>query len=77
MRDKPFLAIEWGLAWLGLINLDGVPIKFRLSEEHRGLLEVHDGEVEFLVVLAQAGATADDLLKLGHRIDVLVQHPAN
>ena len=36
--------------------------------------EVHDGEVELAVVLVDAGAAADDLLELGHRVDAPVEH---
>ena len=36
--------------------------------------EVDQGEVELLGVLVDAGAAADDLLELGHRADLAVEH---
>jgi hypothetical protein len=59
---------------LGFVDHHRFAIEIRVGEQAGGALEVHDGEVELLVVLAQAGATADDLFELGHRVDVLVQH---
>ena len=58
----------------GLVDHHGLAVEIRVSKQTRGALEIHDGEVELLVVLAQAGAATDDLLELGHRVDVLVQH---
>ena len=37
-------------------------------------LEIEDGEPEFVVAIVDTGAAADDLLELGHGLDVLVEH---
>ena len=36
--------------------------------------EVDQGEVELLRVLVHAGAAPDDLLELGHRADLAIEH---
>jgi hypothetical protein len=52
----------------------GSPSNSGSCEQPGGALEVHDGEVELVVVLADARAASDDLLELGHGVDGLIQH---
>ena len=47
-----------------LVDLDRLAIEVGIGKQFRGLLEVHDGEVELAVILVDAGAAADDLLEL-------------
>src|SRR5690606_984950 len=63
-----------GVVALGFVDLDGVTVEVGVGEERCGALEVHDGEVEFAVVLVDAGAATDDLLELGHGGDATVEH---
>ena len=39
-----------------------------------GLAEVDEREIVLLGVLVHAGAAADDLLELGHRADLAIEH---
>ena len=57
---------------LNRLRLQRLPIPLRIAEVVVGLYEVVDREVILAVV--QAGATADDLLELDHRIHRPQQH---
>ena len=58
----------------GLVDHRRLAVEIRVAEQLGGLLEVHDGEEPFVVLLVDAGAPADDLLEAGHGVDTLVQH---
>ena len=49
-------------------------VETRIGKQLGSLLEVENGEPELAVLVVDTGATADDLLELGHGLDVLVQH---
>ena len=55
-------------------NNNRVTIEFRVGKQAAGISEIHDGKILFAVVRFQTSASTDDLLKLGHGIDVVVQH---
>jgi hypothetical protein len=63
-----------GLVCGGLVDLHGIAVELWLGEEVRGAAEVHDREIELLLVGVNASAAADDLLELGHRADGAVEH---
>src|SRR5690348_819102 len=62
------------LAGIGLIDLHRIAIEGRIGEQLGGFLEIHDGEPVLVVVLVDTRTAADDLLELGHRLDVLVEN---
>ncbi|MNG85936.1 hypothetical protein D3C85_821590 [compost metagenome] len=45
-----------------------------IGKQLGSLLEVENGKPKLAVLVVDTGATADDLLELGHGLDVLVQH---
>ena len=57
-----------------LINLNRLAVELRIGEVVGGAPEIHQREVEFAGVLVHAGATAEDLLELGHGADLAVEH---
>ena len=59
--------------WPWFVDLDRVTVEVLVSEQLCRLPEVHDGEVELVVVFVDSCATADDLLELGHGLDASVQ----
>ena len=62
------------VVWSYFHDLDGFAVEGGITEEAGGVAEVHDGEVAFAEVFADAGAAADDLFELGHGVDVLIEH---
>ena len=57
-----------------LVDLHRLAVEVRIGEVVGRPPEVDEGEVELLGVLVDAGAAADDLLELGHRADLAVEH---
>src|SRR3954467_13246949 len=53
----------------GLINHNRLATEAGVSKQPCCALEVHNGEVKLLIVLPQAGASANDLLKFRYRVD--------
>ena len=63
-----------GIAFARLVNLHRLAVEIRVGEMAGGAAEVDQGEIELAGVLVHAGAPADDLLELGHRADLAVEH---
>ena len=56
-----------------LVNLHRLAVKLGIIEEAGGVAEIHDREMGFIEIGAQARAAADNLLELGHGVDHRVQ----
>ena len=63
-----------GIALARLVNLHRLAVEVRIGEMAGRAAEVDQREVELLGVLVDAGAAPDDLLELGHRADLAVEH---
>ncbi|MNF66855.1 hypothetical protein D3C84_486540 [compost metagenome] len=63
-----------GVVTVGCVDHHRVAVEGRVGKQLGGLFEVHDGEPVLAVVFVNASAATDDLLELGHRFDVLVEH---
>lgn len=58
-----------------VINDDNrIAIEIWISKQTASISEIHNGEILFAVIGFQACAASDDLLELGHRVDVVVQY---
>ncbi len=63
-----------GIVRRWFIDLHRIAIEGRIREQCSRALEIHDREKKLVVVLIDARAAPDDLLELGHRVDVLIEH---
>ena len=63
-----------GIARARFVYLHRLAVEVRVGKMAGCASEVHQGEVEFVGVLVDAGASADDLLEFGHGPDFAVQH---
>jgi len=57
----------------GFVNLHRCAVEVRIGEMVGGPAEVDDREIVLLGVFMHAGATADDLFKLGHGADFAIK----
>ena len=62
------------LPWLEIVDLLDRTIPVGVGKKTRHASEIHDGEAELALILAHTGTAADDLLKLRHGVDVLIEH---
>ena len=58
---------------ISIINLNR-PIPVRIGKQTGHIAEIHNSEMCFPISLSQTGATANDLLELGHRTNHLIQN---
>ncbi len=54
--------------------MHGIAVEIGVGEQLGGLLEIHDGKVELLVILVDPGAAPDDLLEFREGFDAFIQH---
>src|SRR5688572_22717572 len=53
--DRGLIRWDGGIIGTRLVNLHWVPIEIRIGKQSSGPPEIHDGEVEFVVILVDAG----------------------
>jgi hypothetical protein len=72
-RDRRVVGRRDRLSFARFVNLHRA-VEIRVGKMAGGTAKVDQREVEFLTILVNAGAASDDLLELGHRVDLPVKH---
>ena len=62
------------VAFARLVNLHRIAVEIRVGEMAGRAAKVDQREIELLGILVHAGAAPDDLLELGHRANLAVEH---
>ena len=74
LRARRVVGRSDGIACSRFVYLHRLAVEVRVGKMAGRAPEVHQGEVEFVGVLVDAGAASDDLFEFGHGLDCAVQH---